>query len=105
MTTDVTAIENEIQKKGLTAHRITSDHIYAAIDEEVYHPIDDTTVTVCVLKLKNGFTVVGYSACVSEENFDAELGKKIARQKAFDQCWSLFGFHLASVLSGWSMDS
>lgn len=89
-------IEREIQEKGLTAPRVTSQQINNAIEKEVYQCIEGTTVTVCVLRLVNGFTVIGHSACVSEENFDAELGEKIARQKAFDKCWELFGFQLAS---------
>jgi len=33
-------------------------------------------LTFCVLMLRNGFTVTGESACVSPENFDAEIGRK-----------------------------
>jgi hypothetical protein len=57
-------------------------------------------LTFCILILASGYTVVGHSACVSPENFDAELGRKIARQNAIDQCWPLFGFHLAACLAG-----
>ncbi len=97
-------IEQEITTKGLTAPRVTIDHIEAAIESEDYHQLT-STLTVCVLTLKCGYTVTGESACVSPENFDAELGKKIARSKAIDACWPLFGFHLAMVVSGQSMDS
>jgi hypothetical protein len=34
-----------------------------------------------VLVLRNGFTVTGESACASPENFDAEIGRKIARAR------------------------
>ena len=61
-------------------------------------------LTFCVLVMKNGFTVIGHSACVSQENFDEALGRKIARQHAVDQCWSLFGFHLACITSGWTLE-
>ena len=44
-------------------------------------------LTFCVLVLKNGFTVTGESACASPENFDAELGRKIARQNAVNKIW------------------
>ena len=97
-------IEQEIQTKGLKAPRVTMDHIEAAIDSEEYHQLTDT-LTVCVLTLKCGYTVTGESACVSPENFDADLGRKIARGKAIDACWPLFGFHLAMVMSGQSMGS
>lgn len=98
-------IEQEIKDKGLTAPRVSMDMILDAIKETTYHRLDGTTITVCVLKLKNGFTVTGESAALSAENFDEELGKRIARQAAIDKCWPLFGFHLASILSGWEMDS
>lgn len=52
-------------------------------------------LTFCVLVLRNGFTVVGKSACVSAENFDAELGRKIAREDAINQLWPLMGYALA----------
>jgi len=45
-----------------------------------------------VLVLKNGFTVVGESACASPENFNAELGAKIARGNAVAKVWPLMGY-------------
>ena len=51
-------------------------------------------LTFCVLVLRNGFTVTGESACVSPENFDAELGRKIARQNAIAKVWPLMGYAL-----------
>lgn len=119
-------IEQEIQDKGLTAPRVTMDDIEAAISSESYFTAFDGVVgrsmndngavsrqevidgsllsrlTFCVLSLRNGYTVTGESACVSPENFDAELGRKIARQNAIDKCWPLFGFHLASTQSNWT---
>jgi len=93
-------IEKEIEEKRLTAPRVTLQMIEDQIDIEHYDQLDATTVTVCCLHLKSGFTVVGTSACVSEANFDEEIGRKIARQNALDKCWELFGFHLSFVLSG-----
>lgn len=57
-------------------------------------------LTFCVLVLKNGFTVTGESACASPENFDAELGRKIARQNAVAKIWPLEGYLLKSKLNG-----
>lgn len=56
-------------------------------------------LTICVLVLKNGITVTGQSACVSPENFDAEIGRKIARKNAVEQLWPLLGFRLADKLA------
>ena len=57
-------------------------------------------LTFYVLVLKNGFTVTGESACASPENFDAELGRKIARQNAVQKMWPLMGYALKEKLAG-----
>ena len=108
------AIEKEIQAKGLTAPRITPDDIEANIASEHFFTAangasaagylvksDDDNLrclTFCVLVLKNGFTVTGESACASPENFDAEIGRKIARQNAVAKIWPLLGFSLKQKL-------
>jgi len=58
----------------------------------------DSCLTVCNLTLKNGFNVVGTSACASPANFDKDLGQKIAYQKAVDQVWALEGYLLKQRL-------
>jgi hypothetical protein len=93
------AIEQEIQSKGLNAPRLTPDLIDATIVKEQFHVFDGTTLTVCCLTLKNGFTVTGESACASIENFDVELGQKIAKQNAREKIWSLEGYLLRDKLS------
>lgn len=55
-------------------------------------------LTFCVLVLKNGFTVTGESACASQENFDAEIGRKIARENAINKVWMLEGCLLKQQL-------
>lgn len=108
---------------GLTAPRITPADIEANIDSEHYFTARDGVVgveldaglideasgtttppslsllTFCVLVLRNGFTVTGESACASPENFDAELGRKIARQNAIAKVWPLMGYALKQRLS------
>ena len=108
------AIEQEIQAKGLTAPRITPADIEANIDRVHYFTANDgirgatgisddrepvRLLTFCVIVLKNGFTVTGESACASPENFDAEIGKKIARQNAVQKIWPLMGYELRSKLA------
>ena len=56
-------------------------------------------LTFCVLVLKNGFTVTGESACVSPENFNAEIGRKVARENAVNKIWPLEGYLLKSSMS------
>lgn len=111
-------IEQEIQAKGLTAPRVTPADVEGEIASEHYFTAEqgafaafdpprgsDTVLpelsllTFCVLVLRNGFTVTGESACASPENFDAEVGRKIARQHAIDKLWPLLGFRLRDRLS------
>ena len=107
------AIEQEIQDKGLTAPRVTPADIEANIASEHYFTAADgirsgfhegipaalELLTFCVLVLRNGFTVTGESACASPENFDAELGRKIARQNAIGKMWPLMGYALKERLA------
>ena len=111
-------IEKEIQAKGLTAPRITPNDIEANIASEYYFtaeqgvfaafdpprggdtvPPELSLLTFCVMVLRNGFTVTGESACASPSNFDAELGRKIARHNAIAKVWPLMGYELRSKLS------
>lgn len=91
---DEQAIEKEIQDKGKTAPRLTPDDIDAAITAEAYHVFPGTTLTVCALTLRNGYQVTGESAAVSLENFDEEIGRKIARENARNKIWQLEGYLL-----------
>lgn len=124
--TDDGAIEQEIQAKGLTAPRVTPADLEANIEGEFYFTAQDGAfgataaaapatlplgpvaftdaaplrlLTFCVLVLRNGFTVTGESACASPENFDADVGRKIARQNAVNKVWPLMGYELRSKLA------
>jgi hypothetical protein len=92
-------IEKEIQDKNLNAPRVTPQRIEDVIIGEDYHVFTDTTLTICCLTLANGFTVTGESACASPENFDVEIGKKIARENAKQKIWSLEGYALKEKLA------
>jgi len=97
-----------------TAPRITPNDIESNIRYETYFtaaqgakeadgdPGDEALelLTFCVLVLGNGFTVTGESACVSPENFDAEIGRNIARENAIEKIWPLMGYALKSKLNG-----
>lgn len=121
------SIEQEIKDKGKTAPRITPEDVESAIDTEHYFTADDgvsgaaeagrqeirgypssvikdyelplSLLTFCVLVLRNGFTVTGESACASPENFDAEIGRKIARANAVQKILPLMGYELRSKLN------
>lgn len=90
-------IQQEIERKGLTAPRVTPADVENEIAAEQFIRATGC-LTICVLTLKNGFTVVGDSACASPENFNAELGQKIARNDATQKIWPLLGFRLRDRL-------
>lgn len=110
-------IEKDIQAAGANvAPRITPADIESNIATEWYingetgvvpddfqppvpanHPL--SLLTICVLILRNGFTVTGESACASPENFNTEIGRKVARANAVAKIWPLMGYELKSKLS------
>ena len=92
-------IERDIQDKNLTAPRITPGDLDAKIKTEQYHVFPGTTMTVCCLTLANGFTVLGQSAAASPENFNEEIGRKIARADAREKIWMLEGYLLREKLA------
>ncbi len=98
MSKDEAEIENEIQIKGLNAPRLSPAMIDAAILSEQYHVFPTTTMTVCALTLQNGYIVTGESAAASPANFDADLGRRIARDNARNKIWALEGYLLRQVL-------
>lgn len=56
-------------------------------------------LSICILVMKNGFTVVGTSAPASPENFNPDLGRKLAYEHAIRQLWPLMGFALRDKLA------
>lgn len=113
------SIEQEIQTKGLTAPRVTPEDVQKNIASVHYFIASDAIqhesavhehgsegwylgatqlLTICVIQLRNGFTVTGESACASPENFDAEIGRKIARDNAVQKVWPLMGYALKGHL-------
>lgn len=92
-------LEAKIEAKGLTAPRLTSEHIQALIVDEIYTRIDGTNVTICTLTLANGHKVVGVNeGPVSAANFDQEIGCELAYKHAVDQVWPLEGYLLRERL-------
>ena len=91
---------------------IASEHYFTAADGQVgavaRSTIEDAwdvaadapleLLTFCVLVLRNGFTVTGESACASPANFNAEIGRKIARENAIAKVWPLLGYALKDKL-------
>ena len=114
------ALEREIQAAGADkAPRVTpaalkdeivSEHYFTAADGARMSPDGNWPIhslntgslgllTFCVLVLRNGFTVHGVSACASPENFNSEIGRRIARENAVSKVWPLLGYALKEKLA------
>lgn len=98
--------EREIIAKCLTAPRVTQDQIEALLASLSIKAqwFEHTTSCVALAILPNGFVVsVGHAACVSPENFDLEIGLRIATQDALAQArkklWEMEGYALKKQLS------
>lgn len=107
--------EQAIQAAGAkVAPRITPDDVASNIVAEHYFTARDGCegsnggggtyhvslglLTFCVPVLKNGFTVTGENACASPENYNEQIGRRIARENAVAKIWPLMGYELRSRL-------
>lgn len=110
------SLEREIQAKADKGPRVTPAALKAEILSEWYinggtgvvpdsfqPPVPANSplhlLTICVLVLRNGFTVHGVSACASPENYNEEIGRRIARENAEREIWPLLGFRLRDQLA------
>ncbi len=114
--------EQELNAKAV-APRVTLDEIEGNISSELYFtgyegvlgnrldkytgetnkpegpiPNELKLLTLCVMTLTNGFIIVGISACASAENYDEEIGRRVARGDAVRQIWKFLGFALREKL-------
>jgi len=95
----------DIEANIVSEHYFTAKQGWAKAQEDE-DPIGDWLdvpeplglLTFCVLVLRNGFTVTGESACASPENFDPEIGRRVARANAVQKLWPLMGYALKQDL-------
>lgn len=96
--TDTLRMTEEESAAVAVAPRVTLESMEAKIVQEDYI-VHDGILTLCILKMENGFYVVGESAPASKANFDAGLGRKFAFENAIRQLWKLEGYALREKLS------
>lgn len=82
---------------GSEIMEIGSSSLYEGADEDKVYATGDV-LTVCLLVTRSGFTIVGKSAPASPENFNADLGCKLAYEDAIRQLWPLMGYELRQRL-------
>jgi hypothetical protein len=88
------SIETKIvQRWDRTLDSMLDSYPASAPDPRLAH------VSVCTLLLDNGFVVIGMSAPVTAENFDAGLGKKFAYEDAIRKLWPMAGYAMRERIS------
>jgi len=73
--------------------KLTEIDIEGLIESETYMKVGLKT-TVCLITLKNGFEVIGTSACVDPAAYSEDIGKRLSREKAKDTIWLVAGYEL-----------
>ena len=83
------------------APRVTEDSIRAKIDFVSYEllAVGSAMLTMCFIRMKNGFVFVGKAAPAHSKNFDRQVGERYAYEDAFKQIWSHEGYLLREKLS------
>lgn len=82
------------------APRVTYEDLKAKVAAEEYFTAGpEDLLTICVITMQNGFTVVGESACASAANFDPNVGCQFAFEAALRKAWAFEGYLLRERLS------
>jgi len=81
-----------------TGNRVTTDLIDSKIKGITTYRLPDTTITVAVITMENGWMQEGFSACADPANFDEQIGKEMAINNAYDKIWPLEGYQLKERL-------
>jgi hypothetical protein len=71
---------------------------YDAVGPEAPRLDELRLLSICLLVMRNGFTIIGKSAPASAVNFNADLGRKLAYEDAIRQAWPLLGYCLRQKL-------
>ena len=91
--------DNLAARVQVSENRVSLDSMLAKIAEEEYlYPASLPHMTICVLKLVNGFALIGKSAPADPENYDEQTGRTFAREDAIRQLWQLEGYALREKL-------
>lgn len=90
----------DIEAKIKAKYETTADFAVMNAGVRAPAPMAELKVlSICILVMQNGFTVIGKSAPASPENFNADLGRKFAYEDAIRQLWPLEGYALREKLS------
>lgn len=107
-------IHNLIAESNKPKCKVTLEMAESFIKHELYVPLDEAILarypelkddigvrpacgTLCILLTKDGFSFIGFSSCVSPDNFNAEIGKEVAKKKALDKLFEALTFAMVTL--------
>ncbi len=100
MSSDLQSGEQLAASVQKSASRVTlADLAAKVLKTEYIRPNSAPHLTICVLILKNGYSLVGKSAPADPLNFDPEAGQRFAYEDALRQLWPLEGYVLRERLA------
>ena len=89
---------DDIKASTSAVYHFTADEALHQTPVAVTHYDALKTLSLCLIVMRNGYTVIGKSAPASPDNFNAELGRELAYEDAVRQVWPLMGFALRDRL-------
>ena len=78
-------------------HEFTAGQALSAMGAPHNEPL--SILSICIVVMSNGFTIIGKSAPASPANFNADFGRKLAYEDCIRQLWPLMGFSLRDRLA------
>lgn len=100
MTPTLQAGEDAAAAVAKTENRVKLSAMHEKISSVEYvYPQSAPTLTIAVVLLNNGFSIIGESACADPKNFNKELGQEMALANAVRKIWPLEGYLLREKLS------
>jgi len=78
--------------------KVTQQNVMDEVQKSTYTILPDGITTICQITMKNGYTVIGKSACADPAEFNVSEGEKWAWQDALRQVWPLLGYALRERL-------
>jgi hypothetical protein len=86
----------DIEAKIAGEYIFTADQVFP---HQEAHKAQLKILTICILVMDSGFTFIGKSAPVEPANFNADFGKRLAREDALRQVWPMEGYLLRNKLT------
>lgn len=92
--TELSLLDNIKAQYCFNVLRVLEDGNKANPDNQIPLVPELGVLTFCVIVLKNGFTVTGQSACADPNNYDADIGNRLAFNDAKNKIWAFMGYAL-----------